>query len=178
MSAIENRDPIPCLSLDGCTAEEERVHQILWSASLDRISPAAFRQLFLMLHCEPGVSNLTLSLLTGNSERTVARCQKEILNYGPDRQGAFPKPKSTAPRANEVKEFYSRDSKSKISWELRKSVYSRDGYACVECGRTTHLTVDHCIAVTSGGQTILENLRTLCIPCNCSKGAKNVRPVS
>ena len=60
-----------------------------------------------------------------------------------------------------------------IPHTLRLAVYKRDGFACVECGADTHLTCDHIIAVTSGGATILENLRTLCLPCNASKGARN-----
>lgn len=70
---------------------------------------------------------------------------------------------------------YGRDT---IPFPLRVAVYERDGYTCVECGRNTHLSIDHCIAVTSGGETIFENLRTLCRPCNSRKHARNVRPVS
>lgn len=60
-----------------------------------------------------------------------------------------------------------------IPHELRRAVYERDGFACVRCGRETHLSCDHKIAVTSGGETSFENLETLCIPCNIAKGARN-----
>lgn len=60
-----------------------------------------------------------------------------------------------------------------IPHALRMAVYERDGFACTECGRPTHLSCDHRIAVTSGGKNTFENLITLCIPCNISKGARS-----
>lgn len=63
--------------------------------------------------------------------------------------------------------------RTSVPQPVRKSVYERDGYACVKCGATTRLSVDHIIAVTSGGDNSPENLRTLCLPCNVKKSAKN-----
>jgi hypothetical protein len=64
-------------------------------------------------------------------------------------------------------------SRDHISTSLRKAVYERDGYACVKCGSETHLSCDHIIPITSGGKTEFENLQTLCLPCNWSKGPRN-----
>lgn len=55
---------------------------------------------------------------------------------------------------------------------LRAAVYDRDGRACVECGATSDLSLDHIWPYSLGGEDTLENLRTLCRPCNSRKGAR------
>jgi hypothetical protein len=55
---------------------------------------------------------------------------------------------------------------------LRARVYARDGYACLHCGRTENLSLDHIHPFSKGGQDTYENLQTLCVPCNSSKGAR------
>lgn len=63
-----------------------------------------------------------------------------------------------------------------ISEKLRLQVYKRDRYSCVICGRSPAaqrgviLHVDHVIPFSKGGDTNLENLRTLCDRCNLGKG--------
>lgn len=61
--------------------------------------------------------------------------------------------------------------KSPISSKLRWQVFQRDNYACRECGAKEDLTADHIVAEINGGETVLENLQTLCRPCNSGKGA-------
>jgi hypothetical protein len=56
------------------------------------------------------------------------------------------------------------------SW-LRQAVFDRDGHACVECGATKDLALDHIYPWSLGGPDTFENLRVLCKPCNSSKGA-------
>lgn len=53
--------------------------------------------------------------------------------------------------------------------ELRREVFARDGWACVECAAVDHLQCDHIHPVSKGGETSLENLQTLCRPCNARK---------
>lgn len=61
---------------------------------------------------------------------------------------------------------------------LRYSVLLRDRFRCVLCGRSpaTHprvsLHVDHHHPLAAGGETTIENLRTLCSDCNLGKGAR------
>jgi 5-methylcytosine-specific restriction endonuclease McrA len=55
---------------------------------------------------------------------------------------------------------------------LRGEVYERDGHACVECGTTQALSLDHIYPFSLGGPDTLDNLRTLCRSCNSRKGAR------
>ena len=54
----------------------------------------------------------------------------------------------------------------------RTEVFERDGYKCVTCGTSDHLTLDHRIPRSRGGTNELENLQTMCFPCNNRKGNK------
>lgn len=53
---------------------------------------------------------------------------------------------------------------------LRDAVYKRDGYRCLECGAVERLSLDHIKPFSKGGPDTYENLRTLCLPCNWSRG--------
>jgi 5-methylcytosine-specific restriction endonuclease McrA len=61
---------------------------------------------------------------------------------------------------------------------IRYAVLRRDNFKCVLCGNspardpTCVLHVDHIHPWSKGGKTVVENLRTLCEPCNVGKGAK------
>lgn len=55
---------------------------------------------------------------------------------------------------------------------LRWSIFRRDGHACLHCGSTIDLTIDHIHPVSLGGGDHPSNLQTLCRSCNCRKGAK------
>jgi hypothetical protein len=58
---------------------------------------------------------------------------------------------------------------------LRLRVYERDRFRCRYCGRTPvtdlsiQLHVDHIHPFAKGGDTVLENLQTLCSACNLGK---------
>lgn len=54
---------------------------------------------------------------------------------------------------------------------LKELVLSRDGYACVYCGREA-TEADHVIARANGGKDELTNLVAACRTCNASKGAR------
>lgn len=51
----------------------------------------------------------------------------------------------------------------------REAVYKRDGYRCLKCGCTENLTLDHVLPRSKGGSNEIENLQTLCKPCNEDK---------
>lgn len=64
------------------------------------------------------------------------------------------------------------DERAEIPPELRQRVHDRDGWHCSKCGAVDDLTLDHIVAWSLGGPDTFENLRTLCRPCNSSKGAR------
>jgi hypothetical protein len=61
------------------------------------------------------------------------------------------------------------------SLRLRWRVLQRDRFTCRGCGASPALTpgvelcVDHIVPWSKGGETVLENLQTLCAPCNLGK---------
>jgi hypothetical protein len=63
------------------------------------------------------------------------------------------------------------------SLALRFFVLKRDRFCCVACGRSPAtvpglvLEIDHDLAWSKGGETIEQNLKTLCFDCNRGKGA-------
>lgn len=59
-----------------------------------------------------------------------------------------------------------------ISPDVRREVYERDGFTCVECLTDADLTLDHIFPWSLGGSDDPSNLRTLCRPCNSRKGAR------
>jgi predicted restriction endonuclease len=59
-----------------------------------------------------------------------------------------------------------------ISQHKRKMVYERNQYRCVTCGSFKDLSVDHIIPASRGGSDDIDNLQTMCIPCNTKKGAR------
>jgi hypothetical protein len=63
-------------------------------------------------------------------------------------------------------------TKKPIPNGLRKQVFERDAYRCVSCGSWHDLQADHIIPESKGGPTTLENLQTMCRPCNVRKGAR------
>jgi HNH endonuclease len=63
-------------------------------------------------------------------------------------------------------------SGSTVGAGLTRMVFDRDGWECVSCGGHRYLSVDHVIPRSRGGTDDLENLQTMCIPCNIRKGAR------
>ncbi|MGB8216026.1 MAG: HNH endonuclease signature motif containing protein [Candidatus Methanoperedens sp.] len=54
--------------------------------------------------------------------------------------------------------------------ELRQKVLERDGYKCVMCGSTKYPQIDHIKPFSKGGDTVFENLQTMCRKCKLRKG--------
>lgn len=66
-----------------------------------------------------------------------------------------------------------------MSARLRWMILERDHFTCKYCGRSplTHsveLHVDHVVAESSGGESILDNLITACVDCNLGKSDLNM----
>lgn len=69
------------------------------------------------------------------------------------------------------KRITQKNKKAVIPPGLRSKVYERDAYQCQNCGIREKLTIDHIHPESKGGATELQNLQTLCMPCNLRKGA-------
>ena len=55
----------------------------------------------------------------------------------------------------------------------RRTILVRDNYTCQYCGRQpgkAHLTIDHILPRSRGGETVWENMVAACGPCNRRKG--------
>jgi len=65
-----------------------------------------------------------------------------------------------------------------ISLSLRYDVLKRDRFRCVHCGSSPApvsgvvLHVDHIVPWVKGGETVFDNLQTLCSDCNLGKADK------
>lgn len=62
--------------------------------------------------------------------------------------------------------------KQGIAAGIRWAVWGRDNFTCQQCGKRSHLAVDHILAESKGGATEMDNLQTLCKSCNSRKGSK------
>ncbi len=60
-------------------------------------------------------------------------------------------------------------AQAKVVGAQRARILSRDGNACLACGSTKRLSVDHIIAWSAGGSNDDSNLQILCGPCNTRK---------
>jgi hypothetical protein len=59
-----------------------------------------------------------------------------------------------------------------IPAHVRRAVFERDLYRCVQCGTHLALTLDHKTPVSKGGGNHADNLQSMCMPCNAKKGAR------
>lgn len=72
-------------------------------------------------------------------------------------------------------EFTKHKTQREPNLRLRFKVLARDHFKCCSCGASpakdssVELHVDHIVPWSKGGETVLENLRTLCSKCNLGK---------
>jgi len=79
------------------------------------------------------------------------------------------------PPVTDLKKQYIRTTPRKINWRIRAKVLIRDNCICKMCGSSpakdpeVNLHVDHIIPWSKCGETIIDNLQTLCNVCNIGK---------
>lgn len=67
-----------------------------------------------------------------------------------------------------------RSGPRKAGAKLRWQVFQRDSFRCVACGAfaaEVELHADHKVPWSKGGETVLDNLQSLCAQCNLGKGS-------
>lgn len=86
-----------------------------------------------------------------------------------------PAPAECSPPAPSSESVFKHKTPRTINWRLKYKTMLRDGARCCLCGRSVsnhpdlELEVDHKISWSKGGETVLENLQTLCQRCNGGK---------
>ena len=58
-----------------------------------------------------------------------------------------------------------RQKRGYVSSKIRKEVLQRDSNQCLLCGSQDNLTIAHITPISRGGNSEIENLQTLCAPC-------------
>lgn len=58
------------------------------------------------------------------------------------------------------------DELSQKQWE---GLLKKFNYACVNCGSTKHICIDHIIPLSRGGSNTINNVQPLCRSCNSRK---------
>lgn len=74
-------------------------------------------------------------------------------------------------------EYPSSPSSRPLPNGLRMQVYERDGYKCVLCGSSSKLVTRHVVPKSKGGESTLDNLRTVCDPCSRKLGKKGLEDI-
>lgn len=62
--------------------------------------------------------------------------------------------------------------KTSVPVEIRKAVLKRDKFACVDCGVTENLEIDHIQPKRAGGKDTVNNCQTVCQICNNKRWQK------
>ncbi|MDR0462325.1 MAG: HNH endonuclease [Christensenellaceae bacterium] len=71
-----------------------------------------------------------------------------------------------------------RKDRRAVGARLRYKVLEKDNFKCVKCGASPAtdagvvLHIDHIVPFSKGGETVCENLQTLCSKCNFGKGVE------
>lgn len=136
---------------------------------------ANVEQVWLALGKQPRKRDLT-PLLSRYSERPYARrfgswrqSLESFIQWANTIAGS-PAPVALQPNARRT----ARDPNSALRWR----VANRDSFRCQHCGKSpavhagVRLHIDHIVPWSDGGETVLDNLQTLCSDCNPGKGTQ------
>jgi hypothetical protein len=115
-----------------------------------------------------GLSDFSL----GTYEQRFSSWNKALLAFESFiKSGKVSEVESAAPRLFRA----NKRTGSKVNWRLRAQVLIRDNCICQMCGASPAknpnviLHADHIKPWSKGGETVLGNLRTLCLKCNIGK---------
>jgi hypothetical protein len=113
----------------------------------------------------------------GTWRKSLIEFVEFINNYQYSEEQILPDSPEIEPEIkNSLIECNPHKTKRNISWRLRFIILKRDHFKCQKCGRNpstdprVQLHVDHIMPWIKGGETVPENLETLCLECNLGKG--------
>lgn len=107
----------------------------------------------------------------GTYESRFGSWNKALLAFVTFMQSSKPEAPLPLPSSSSKRQRTGR----KVNWRLRAQVLIRDNCICQMCGASpaknpdVDLHADHIKPWSKGGETVLENLRTLCLKCNIGK---------
>ncbi|MEM7712440.1 MAG: HNH endonuclease [Cyanobacteria bacterium P01_A01_bin.68] len=115
-----------------------------------------------------------LPLARINIKRAVVlliKGQAESVNFGTTKQWEVRSPSVVLQVPEHIRLSA---SNAKRQWKVlpvnRREILRRDNHTCQYCGSTKHLTLDHVIPRSKGGQHTWDNVVTACERCNSKKG--------
>lgn len=100
---------------------------------------------------------------------STGRCPACLENLGKRRFAGRIQPPKGAWRPSHARPKRKAPKGPQTTPPRRKVVYERDGHKCVQCGTTSDLTLDHIVPKSKGGSSEVDNLQTMCAPCNHAK---------
>jgi hypothetical protein len=115
------------------------------------------------------------SFSTGTYEKRFGSWNKALIAFSDYISGSRVDVRSEDLSENIFKVGNMRRTNRNINWRLRAKILIRDSCICRMCGASpakddrTRLHVDHIVAWANGGETLEENLQTLCEVCNVGK---------
>lgn len=108
----------------------------------------------------------------GGCEVAIGAWVNGVINY--DSNDSYQPNKKISGKENQRSDVMHR-TKREVSLKQRFEILKRDNFKCCVCGASPakdpniELHIDHIIPWSKGGETISENLQTLCSNCNIGK---------
>ena len=135
-------------------------------------------EVWIKLGRQPNYGEMTAPLSKyhrGTYERRYGTWRKALEKFVAYINNESNKTSERAIRELKVKPNTKHRTKRGINWRLRFIIMRRDNFKCKNCGRSPAtdpsivLHVDHIKPYSKGGETVQENLQTLCSKCNIGK---------
>lgn len=112
---------------------------------------------------------------TGTYEKRFGSWNGALIAFADYLNGTSPMPMSLAEERASASSVKNKRTARDVNWRLRAKVLIRDACICRMCGDSpaknpdAKMHVDHIVPWTKGGETVEDNLQTLCAVCNIGK---------
>lgn len=131
--------------------------------------------------CKPCKREQTRAWKQRNKDK-VREYQREYMAENRDRVLAWKKA-SRERNPDTARQWWEDNKDRKRQYNLNRRGYNADPRlsihhlefhgACLKCGSTENLEIDHVVPLSLGGSNEQSNWQVLCKSCNCSKGNRN-----